>query len=153
MRISSFPKRTALLAGLAALGVALPLVSSQAGEPMRLDAVQMDSVTAGAISGFTLNGAAQAWGTVGSEASFESTVISTSNPSLSVTKGVAVAKAIGIGGVAPPPSATASVGATNVVGQKVWTIPINVRINGSGFFSAQVAAVGMASVASEFPIF
>lgn len=153
MRISGFPKRTAWLTSLAALGVALPLMSSLAGEPMRLDQGQLDSVTAGALSGFTLRGFAEAYGTVGSEASFVSNVVGSSSPSLSVTKGVAVATAIGIGGIAPPPSASANVAAENVVGQKVWIIPVNVRINGSGFFSAQVSAVGAASVASEFPIF
>lgn len=153
MRISGFPKRTALLTCLAALGVALPLMSSVAGEPVRLDQAQLDSITAGAISGFQLTGAAEAWGTVGSQATFEASIVGSSTPSLSVTKGVAVASAIGIGGIQPPPSADASVSVDNVVGQKVWILPVNVRVNRNGFFSAKYAAVGVASVASEFPIF
>ena len=152
MRISGFPKKAALLASLAALGVALPLVSSQATEPMRLDAVQLDSVTAGALAGFTLLGAADARGTVNSQSSVVSRLQGSSTPSASVATGSIVSTAIGIGGVATPPAANTAVGVTDVVGQKTWVIPVSVVVVGPGFV-ARADALGVASVASEFPIF
>lgn len=151
MRISTSTCRQAVLSGAVALALATPLAAG-ADEPLRLDASQLDGVTAGAFTGAQLSGESNAFGTVFSSSNSTLRLTSTSTPITSATSGAQTNVAVGIGGVETPPTATTVSQVDDIQGQRVWIIPIHISGGGPGF-QWSASAVGVAAVSSEFPIF
>lgn len=149
MRMMKFGRQLGLAATAA---VFLPLAGAAADEPMRLDAGQLDTVTAGALTFLEMGGTSDAFGTISSNVSSTTNLTSTSSPFTSVSTGTQVNTAVGIGGVETPPTATTTAQVDNIAGQRIFIIPIVITGGGPGF-QFSVNATAAAAVASEFPIF
>jgi len=158
-----FKLKTALaVAGLAGLASVTPMTASWAGEPMQLDTAQLDTVTAGALVGFSLLGDANAQGSIRSESRTIFNGSSTSSEVASVATGTIINTAIAVGGDSPTATTESSLGApldangdpigSGPIGTPVVILPILIQQSGPGFaFSVNALAVGY--VATEVPVF
>lgn len=150
--------RAALLGGALALAAALPSTAVQADEPMRLDAAQLDGVTAAAEAGVALFSVGESFGTLSSQSTTTFSAQGQSSPAFSSASASITQFNLAIGGTgANTPTATAISGIAPdenndplLVGDRAYLYQINRSGSGRGYawaFSGTFATV----VASEFP--
>ncbi len=131
MPISISPRKAAALAGLAALAAALPQLSAEAGEPLRLDTAQLDAVTAGAmLTGFTAFGQSDATGPVSSFSTTNFTAASTASPTFSTAGGSVSSFGLALG---KNSTANADTGVLDAQGDNVIVKPFNASGSGANY--------------------
>lgn len=115
---------------VAAVAVALPAASALADEPVRLDAAQLDRVTAAAATGLALSGQSSAYGALFSQATTNFYAAGSSGPGSSAAGGSVMSSSWGVGGQA---TATANTQVDALEGDITYTFPVNLKGSGAGY--------------------
>lgn len=151
MRKSMTTTKAAMLGGVAALALALPLTAAQAEELLVLDTAQLDTVTAAAAAGLALSGGVDVFGTLSAQTSSTFQAQSISSPAFSTASGSIVSFGLAIGGTgANTPTAAANSTVDAIVGDRQYVYNFSRSGAGAGYAWAYDATYAFA-VSSEFP--